>query len=475
MMLQETVLCTCWWSFRRVLEVMWRPFRPRREKKLAEISDSITPSLFANCKGGGNWVKRLKKLDGQIECHRVERSDDKTPIPIVLLNETFARFQENCQQIEFSQEDCEFVTELCGGLSTPYNSKTEFAEKVRDLLAEYLFVDNPSATITPAYVDGSWPDGSYRFGETLLLNLECKLQKGDGGGDPTMQNVAHYIKSLPGVIDRQFPCFLVDICGPLMSVFGMVNTSDEDVICEPLVVSFPLLYFDNKSMMVSLVRICASLKTAVQELTDECYKLSSSCQDRETCVSATALDRLRFPYKDSVVVNGARTSFKYDQVVQRFVFKARRAESNVACTIKFSKRYGKEVHEFCSTAGFAPELLFYESLPNGWIFVVMEKLSLLPLRQANAATARNQLFRIITALRAASFVHGDLRESNVMWDSVKNRVVLIDFDWSGKDGVDTYPPFMNAEIAWPSGAECGKPLRVAHDEYWIESIAARLA
>ncbi|KAI9990462.1 hypothetical protein PInf_021464 [Phytophthora infestans] len=307
-----------------------------KKRKLAEISDLITPSSFAKCKGSGSWVKWLKKLNGQIECHRVERSDDETPIPVVLLNETFARFEENCKVIKFSQNDCEFVSKLCHGLSTPYNSEATFAEKARQLLTAYLLGDDPVSTITPAIVNGSVSDGSYRFGETLLLNLECKLQKGDGGGDPTMQNVAYYIKNLPFVIDRQFPCLLVDICGPFMSVFGIVNTSDEDAICEPLVMSFPLLFFDNEWLMVSLARMCASLKAAVQELTNSCYELSASRHHDAFGLHLTTLDRLRFPYKDSVERNGTDISFQYLEVVQRFVFRANHAGVNVI--IKFAKR-----------------------------------------------------------------------------------------------------------------------------------------
>ncbi|KAK1934320.1 WD repeat-containing protein 5B [Phytophthora citrophthora] len=443
-----------------------------KKRKLADISDSITPSSFAKCKGSGSWVKWLKKLNGQIECHRVERPDDETPIPVVLLNKTFASFEGNCKAIKISQNDCEFVRNLCHGLSTPYDNEGAFAQEARQLLTAYLLSDNPASTITPATVNGSVSDGSYCFGETLLLNLECKLQKGDGGGDPTMQNVAYYIKKLPRVIDRQFPCFLVDICGPFMSVFGIVNTSDEDAICEPLVMSFPLLFFDNEWLMVSLARMCASLKAAVQELTKSCSELSASRQNRAIGLRSTALERLKFPYKDSAKRNGADVTFEYLEVVQRFVFKATHDGNNVI--IKFAKRYGREVHEYCSSAGFAPKLLFYESLPNGWVFVVMEQLLLCPLRHADGEIVRDQLLKIKNTLKDKSFVHGDLREHNVMWDTSKSRVVLIDFDWSGRDGVDTYPPFMNAEIAWPQGAVCGKPLRVDHDAYWIASIAARL-
>lgn len=192
-----------------------------KKRKLAEMNSLITPSSFAKCRGSGTWVKWLKNLDGQIECHRIERSNDRTLIPLVLLNENFARFEENCKRIESTKLDCEFVVKLCHGMSTPYESKAALAEKARELLRDYLLADYSYSTITPATANGSVSDSSYRYGKTLLLNRECRLQKGDGGGDPTMQNIACYIKSLPNVVDRQFPCFLVDICGPLTSIFGL--------------------------------------------------------------------------------------------------------------------------------------------------------------------------------------------------------------------------------------------------------------
>ncbi|OWY98680.1 Crinkler (CRN) [Phytophthora megakarya] len=159
-------------------------------------------------------------------------------------------------------KDCNFVTELCHGLSAPFDNEAKFAEKSRDLLTDYLLEGYPALVIASVAVNGSSSDGSYYFGETLLLNLQCKLQQGDGGGDPTMQNIAFYIKTLPKDIDRHFPCFLWIFATPI-EWFGIVNTSDEDANCEPLVSSFPLLYFDNEQLIVSLARVCAALKTAV--------------------------------------------------------------------------------------------------------------------------------------------------------------------------------------------------------------------
>ncbi|OWZ04891.1 Crinkler (CRN) [Phytophthora megakarya] len=198
--------------------------------------------------------------------------------------------------------------ELCHGLSVPFDNEAKFAEKSRDLLADYLLEGYPALVIASVAVNGSPSEGVYYFGETLLPNLQCKLQQGDGGGDPTMQNIAFYIKTLPEDIDRHFP-------SPI-EWFGIVNTSDEDANCEPLVSSFPLLYFDNEQLIVSLTRVCAALKTAVSELSSECEKFIANHQKCET-----TLERLDFPYKDSVVSNGAKTSFQYVEVVQHYVLK----------------------------------------------------------------------------------------------------------------------------------------------------------
>lgn len=115
----------------------------------------ISPSSFAKCRGSGSWVKWRTNIDGQIECHRIERSDDSTLIPLVLLNETFARFQQNCKRIEFTKRDCEFAVKLCQGMSTPYENEAALAEKARELLGDYLLADYPHSTITLATVNGS--------------------------------------------------------------------------------------------------------------------------------------------------------------------------------------------------------------------------------------------------------------------------------------------------------------------------------
>ena len=43
-------------------------------------------------------------------------------------------------------------------------------------------------------------------------------------------------------------------------------------------------------------------------------------------------------------------------------------------------------------------------------------------------------------------------------------VRFLDFDWSGSEGNDTYPGFMNhQDLEWPLGVRAGLPLKQVHD------------
>ncbi|KAF0701460.1 Aste57867_8056 [Aphanomyces stellatus] len=180
-----------------------------KKRKIVDLKDELpAPSSFAKCRGKFSWIRILKKLDGQIECHRMPNSNESTPVPQVLLHETFSRFESNCTYINFDKSDCDFIVEFCNAMSDGYENETDLAEKARDILGHYLLSECPrGGSIVRIEINNSISDGSYLFGNALLLNLEVKVQKGEGGGDPTMQNIAYYVKYLPKKVDRALPCF----------------------------------------------------------------------------------------------------------------------------------------------------------------------------------------------------------------------------------------------------------------------------
>ena len=61
--------------------------------------------------------------------------------------------------------------------------------------------------------------------------------------------------------------------------------------------------------------------------------------------------------------------------------------------------------------------------------------------------------------------HGDMRLPNVAVHLAGQQwhVRFLDFDWAGVAGEDTYPPFMNPEIKWPSGARAYAVILSEHD------------
>ncbi|KAH9036403.1 hypothetical protein EDB84DRAFT_1269134 [Lactarius hengduanensis] len=111
--------------------------------------------------------------------------------------------------------------------------------------------------------------------------------------------------------------------------------------------------------------------------------------------------------------------------------------------VKFSKRYGKEVHLFCTNKGFAPQLLGFEMLPGSWYAIAMEHFLSVstiidsPLFHILEDTWIERMKLIVKELHDNGYVHGDLCIPNFIVDG--ERLLLVDFDWGGKSGKVTFP------------------------------------
>lgn len=119
--------------------------------------------------------------------------------------------------------------------------------------------------------------------------------------------------------------------------------------------------------------------------------------------------------------------------------------------IKFARQYCIELHDLCAKLGHAPRIFGYERLPGGWYAVAMEFIEdsvsitssgLLPLHRDRW---KKELQRLVDNFHAKGFVHGDLRDANILCKG--DRMTLIDFDWGGKDGEVVYPTiYLNKEL-----------------------------
>jgi serine/threonine protein kinase len=111
--------------------------------------------------------------------------------------------------------------------------------------------------------------------------------------------------------------------------------------------------------------------------------------------------------------------------------------------LKFSRQYGVGLHQFCASMGHAPELLAFEKLPGGWYGIAMEYLpSAERLLESRSLADYGEkwlkdLDNIVSKFHAQGYVHGDLRPPNIIVDG--ETLMLIDFDWGGKDADATFP------------------------------------
>jgi len=150
--------------------------------------------------------------------------------------------------------------------------------------------------------------------------------------------------------------------------------------------------------------------------------------------SSDKKERLEFQIKENLRQN----------VKGRFIYVAETAGPNPEkIVVKFTRKYGRELHEFCADHLYSPKLLAYERLPGGWIGVAMEFVaSACPLMESKFSQECRQQWldemdEMVTKMHEAGYVHGDLRPRNFMVDQKK--LFLIDFDWGDKEGTAMFP------------------------------------
>jgi serine/threonine protein kinase len=172
--------------------------------------------------------------------------------------------------------------------------------------------------------------------------------------------------------------------------------------------------------------------------------------------------------------------------------------SGKTIVVKFTDRYNAAAHELLAKANFAPQLL-YSGHPDPElkrpIMVVMDLLegrtaeetfTITPHHHLSCPENQSSLLEqvhkdvkdAIRVIHESGLVFGDLRAPNIM--IVGGRAKLIDFDWCGPDGEETYPGDVNIRdrhdedveesIKWHAGVQRGGVMRKDHDLWMINQL-----
>ncbi|PIL30338.1 hypothetical protein GSI_07523 [Ganoderma sinense ZZ0214-1] len=137
-------------------------------------------------------------------------------------------------------------------------------------------------------------------------------------------------------------------------------------------------------------------------------------------------------------------------------------------------KYGAAAHQLLAEHDppYAPKLYWCHEIIVGYTMVVMAELHKSPGSQSIHPRRRNQrdidlvkrdIGRALRILHAADYVHGDVRQPNIV--ITNRRAHLIDFDSADLDGVAEYPASLNPKVKWPGPASAlvSMPIVKEHD------------
>jgi hypothetical protein len=378
-----------------------------------------------------------------------------------------------------SPERCDYVLarQLIIVMARSYPLEVQRMDAVNAVLVDYLLQPIGIHGFGVKHIGKYHTDGSaFEYG----ITVEYKNEKGDGGSDPYLQNVAYHGKYWTGDDNNKrddykkhcCPWLLIEVLGQEMGLAGAVYACKRHH-AQPLSANVPFLPFPaDKDMLLLQARLCMALRVGATELFrfyGNAAKLPQS-------------DQATFPYPRSAKLDGSAipVDFKYINVWggikhRKMLFEAERLDTNAKIMVKFTDTYCKEVHEALYNAGLAPRLHDYQE-QAGMFMVVMEYLEeIRPWRDADASneTLKAQLLQVQTVLEESGFVHGDLRAPNVCIQEKTETVFIVDFDWAGKAGEVYYPVVLNPNVTWPRGAKIGGEILMEHDKFMIEEMLGK--
>ena len=154
------------------------------------------------------------------------------------------------------------------------------------------------------------------------------------------------------------------------------------------------------------------------------------------------------------------------------IFTAELVDSGRKVVVKFTPAYCPEAHSLLADHDLAPTLHVCTKLKGGLWMVVMDRVEgerlveMLP-KGGTPMKVYDQAKEAVDLLHAEDLVFGDLRPGNMIYDSKRGQLRLVDFDLAGTHGITRYPPTLNRADIWPLSMTRGALLLKEQDLEWL--------
>ncbi|KAI0255336.1 hypothetical protein BJV78DRAFT_1179329 [Lactifluus subvellereus] len=418
------------------------------------------------------FSKRQADSDQRIYCNRPRVAS--ATIPVTLLHPIFGQFIDDCENNKPTAQDNALVLELSEAMSDFYPNEDDRARCIREVFASY------DIHLVRTEIEGTRfeTDGDISHEEFRYALAEIKNDFGFSGADPFAQAILYYLESTrkqaPVMLGSVLPCMIVVIIGPHMGFAGAA-WNDRPVI-QVLSTTLPFHFHDSDTKLRTMAaRHLGAFKKAIRAL-ERYYR--SELAVSQASHQPSSHGRI-FPYQTDFTSLADLKTHHIEYVSQlipdKLLFSGKLSDDRDVC-IKFTCHYSPEAHSFCSLAGYAPELLGFQPIAGGWVMAVMDLIgsNYVEFHQSSGnPTAFETLRDILSRLHEAGFVHGDIRDTNIMIDESSGGCpMLVDFDWAGKIGEVRYPMnvYRGPGLWRPDGACDGELITVDHDIQMLERL-----
>ncbi|KAI9508512.1 hypothetical protein F5148DRAFT_1375789 [Russula earlei] len=390
-----------------------------------------------------------------------DRPDSDNLPPLPLLFNGFGFFHDIFKDRHYTRTSNKMRGDLEEAVDSFSEAMTQLYDKEQDRMIKGLETLNKIFTLRnggcrpfmAAAIGNCQTDGHFDGPHNIVsCVVEFKNELAATNSIPAVELLSYVCKShAQQMANRKYlspwriPCLGLTIAGPYVMFFGII-------FLKPLwrIVSLtPMLSCilsavngDDRQQLYAAFYAALDLSRRID---DEALLFINGA----TAMSLAPHPSTRLPYISALTKWGDSGEIRF-RIVElypetqdyRHLYIAR-LDNDKEIIVKFSQRYSIELHQFCASRGHAPKILGFERLPGGFFAIAMEYI--FPSETLNSAPNRahfcdkwsQDLWILMESFHEAGFVHGDLREPNILCDG--ENVMLLDFDWGGKAGDAQYP------------------------------------
>ncbi|KAF8157793.1 hypothetical protein B0H34DRAFT_844095 [Crassisporium funariophilum] len=425
------------------------------QRKAEAPSNGGEPQMF---------LDRQANTDRYIPCNRP--FSRPIALPLSLLHPIFGEYVDDADNCVPTPDDVQFLLAFVKAMANIYERESDRRKTILTIF------DDHKIPIKPTMIGDFTTNGDLSIGNYRFLIAEFKNEIGSKGAEPFFQAILSFLEATRKLatqhLNSVLPCIIVLIFGPYVAFAGAAWTDRPAV--QMLSPAIPCHYHDTDIKMEGmLVRHLGALRRAIDSL-DTYYR-------EYVANPPSPLRNPTHPYPTCFTSrDGSVNRFIYlFQMKGRNLFFGRMDDADgTAICIKFVPRYCEEGHELLAAKGFAPKLHAVERLPGGLYMVVMDDVR----EEYEHLGARNSLSdkirQCLRQLHQAGFVHGDIRDTNLM---VKRggfndgSFLVVDYDSGGKIKQVRYPLNLNTtSVKRPEEATGGAIIEVEHDLEMLDRI-----